>query len=102
MNYRPNELNVAVLRFLGYDSEPYPQENGARLVDEFGVHLASQLAPKVRDLLHALDQLKPDWTVHSSLDAAAQWAREEVRRKHPELDAKALDALEWAFSWWWK
>ena len=97
----PNMVSLAVTRFLGYGIATYPDENSARLVDEFGAETASKLEPDVRLLLDELNNLKPDWSAHSLVTAGA-WVKEEMHRSHPELNQGALNALEWAFTWWWR
>lgn len=97
----PNMLSLAVIRFLGYGMATHPDENSTRLVDEFGAETASKLEPDVRQLFDELNSLKPDWSAHTLVTAGA-WAKEEMRRSHPELNQGALDALEWAFTWWWR
>jgi len=97
----PSMLSLAVIRFLGYGMATHPDEDSARLVDEFGTETASKLEPDVRQLLDELNNLKPDWSAHTLVTAGA-WAKEEMRRSHPELNKGALDALEWAFTWWWR
>lgn len=96
-----NVLSMAVVRFLGYGAEKYPDESPSRLVDEFGLEMASKLESEVRQLLDELNSLKPDWSSQSLVMAGA-WAKEEMRRAHPYLNEKALEALEWAFTWWWR
>jgi hypothetical protein len=96
-----NKLSLAVIRFLGYGIATHPDENSACLVDEFGAETASKLEAGIRLLLGELNNLKPDWSIHSLVSAGA-WAKEEMRRRHPELNQGALDALEWAFTWSWR
>lgn len=97
----PNATSAAVVCFLGYGRTTHPDEDSTRLVDEFGAETASKLELDVRRLLDELNNLKPDWTAHSLVTAGA-WAKEEMHRGHPELDQAALEALEWAFTWWWR
>jgi hypothetical protein len=96
-----NMLSLAVTRFLGYGMAAYPDENPARLIEEFGAQAASKLESDVRLLLDELNNLKPDWSMHSLVTAGA-WAKDNMRCSHPELNQEALDALEWAFTWWWR
>ena len=86
-----NMISLAVTRFLGYGMATYPDENPARLIEAFGPQAASKLESDVRLLLEELNNLKPDWSEHSLLTAGA-WAKEEMRRNHPELNQGALDA----------
>ena len=97
----PNMLSLAMIRFLGYGVATHPDENSARIVDEFGAKKASELEPDVRQLLNELNSLKPDWSAHT-LVTAGVWAKEEMHRNHPELNQGALDAIEWVFTWWWR
>jgi len=96
-----NEFSLAVVRFLGYGRTIHPVEDLTQLVGEFGIETTSKLEPDIRQLLDDLNNLKPDWSVHSLVTAGA-WAKEEMSRSHPELNQEALDALEWAFTWWWR
>jgi hypothetical protein len=101
LNIDPHQLNQAVIHFLGYGKTPYPDESPARLLHEFGAELAPQLQCEIAILLKDLNELRPDWSIHS-LVTAGFWAREEIQRRHPYLEPKALDALVWLFTWWWK
>jgi len=96
-----DKVNTALPLYVGYGITSYPKEDVSRLVSEFGSDLAAQMECEIKLLLTELDQLKPDWNTHS-LISAAKWASEEIKRKHPELDSKAITALEWCFTWWWK
>ncbi len=96
-----NLLSAAVTRFLGYGLSTFPDEDPARLVEAFGTKTATQLESDVTMLLEEFGQLKPDWSTHSLVTAGA-WAKDNMRRSHPELSQEALDALEWAFTWWWR
>ncbi|MBI2946666.1 MAG: hypothetical protein HYY23_03410 [Verrucomicrobia bacterium] len=94
-------ISAAVPLYVGYGITPFPKEDGERLVREFGPEVGRQLELKVKQVLGELDQLKPDWSAHT-LVSASRWAGTELSDRHPELDAKAVAALEWIFSWWWK
>lgn len=97
----PSMLSLAVIRYLGHGIALHPDENSARLVEEFGAETASGIEPYVRQLLDELNSLKPDWTVHTLVTAGA-WAKDKMSRTHPELNEGALRALEWTFTWWWR
>ncbi len=101
MNIDPETLNLAVIRFLGMETQSFPSKDSSRLVETFGAKLARELEIKVTALLDELHQLTPNWSVHT-LPSAGTWAREEMHRKHPDLDSGALDALEWDFTYFWK
>jgi hypothetical protein len=78
-----------------------PTQDAKALVEEFDRETAAALEVEVRRLLDELGGLKPDWKKFS-LVAAAAWAKEQMRNRHPELDRHTLDALEWVFTWWWR
>lgn len=95
-------LNSAIIEFVGYGSTVHPVEDPARLAKAFGAEKASELELEVKKLLEDLNDLKPDWSTHSSLVSAGEWAKEKMRHEHPELGEAALNALEWTFTWWWR
>jgi hypothetical protein len=100
MNY-DKTISSAVCIFVGRGISPYPKEDGTRLREAFGAELAADLEPRIRLLLDELDQIKPDWKTHT-LESASKSAAGDMKTKHPELDEKAVAALEWIYSWWWK
>jgi hypothetical protein len=95
------QINAAVPLYIGYGITSSPKPDGSRLAAEFGSALGLQLESDVKLLLHELGQLKPDWN-SQNLISATKWASGELKRKHPELDSKAIAALEWIYSWGWK
>jgi hypothetical protein len=94
-------LNTALQLYIGYKVIAWPQEEGSRLLAEFGPELGSQFEADAKQLLAELGQLNADWKNHT-LVSGAKWAAGEMSRRHPELDAEAIAALAWIYSWWWK
>jgi len=91
MAINDDNLNEAIVVYIG--TEFCPQSYGPRLLlEKFGQDLGAELVGRVRKLLKELDEFKPDWNIHS-LDSAAEWAIDEIQKKHPELNQQALDAL---------
>jgi hypothetical protein len=101
MNNCRDHINSALVAYLGYGISTYPSEQPSRIIDMFGGEAASIYISEVKDILNELKRLRPDWS-SNSLVSAGVWAKEKMRLTHPELDSNALNALEWAFTWWWK
>jgi hypothetical protein len=96
-----DDVSLALVKFLGYGVEPYPKEDAARIEKEFGSERAAALEERVRPILKEFAALKPDWSRHS-LVAAAEWAGQEMKRRHPELSEESIRAMSWIFTWQWK
>jgi hypothetical protein len=73
----------------------YPKENPQAVLDAFGP------APlrRVESLSEEISALEPDWAAHD-LASATEWAVDEMRRRHPDLDDQGAGVLGWAFSFW--
>ena len=96
-----DEVSLAIVKFLGYGVEPYPNEDAARIEKEFGSERAPALEEKVRPILNEFAALKPDWSRHS-LGGAAEWAGREMKRRYPGLSEESIKAMSWIFTWRWK
>ena len=96
-----NELNQAIVLYVGWNLSSYPSEDESRLLEHFGEVKGMELAKRVRSILEDLKQTQPDWN-SQDLAEAAKWAVGKVAARHWLLDRQAKAALEWTFSWWWK
>lgn len=96
-----DDVSLALVRFMGYGVELYPKEDAARIEKEFGSERASALEERVRPILSEFAALKPDWSRHSLADAA-EWAGNEMKRRHPGLSEESIEAMSWIFVWRWK
>lgn len=96
-----NVLSRALVAYLGYGIDRFPKEDMSRLISTFGEELSTKLRPQVQEILAELGQLKPNWEVHT-LESSGAWAKQEMKKRHPNLDNDALDALGWTFTWWWR
>jgi hypothetical protein len=96
-----DDVNLALVKYLGYGVEPYPKEDAARIEKEFGSERATVLEGRMRPILSEFAALKPDWSRHS-LAAAAEWAGKEMKRRHPWLSEESIKAMIWIFTWRWK
>ena len=94
-------INEAILMYVGYGTDTYPKEDRHRLIARFGSMIGSQLATEVELLLQELEAIKPDWNTQT-LEVGSALAVRELSKNHPELDDRAVAALKWTFSWWWK
>jgi hypothetical protein len=95
------ELSRGLVTYLGYGTEAYPKEDVNRLIALVGNEASVQLSGEIREILDELNQLKPDWTSHS-LQSAGDWVKKMMVTRHPQLDDRALEALAWVFTWWWR
>ena len=96
-----NIMNKAIVLFLGYGLTTHPDEQSQLLVNEFDLQVANEIEADIKKLHNEIENLKPDWSVHT-LISAGSWLKAETQRIHPELDQLALNAIEWAFTWWWR
>lgn len=96
-----DEVSLAIVKFLGYGVELYPKEDAARIEKEFGSERAPALEEKVRPILNEFAALKPDWSRHS-LEVAAEWAGQEMKRRYPGLSEESIKAMSWIFTCRWK
>ena len=96
-----SEFDNAVIIYLGFGTKPHPGSYKEELAAQFGVAKADKLEEQINQLIKVMGTLKPDWSV-LTLHEAGEWAKNEMAKKHPELSRQTLDALAWAFTWWWK
>src|SRR5690242_13454667 len=96
-----NLISEALSLYVGYGITSFPKEDVSRLKEKFDSDVALRLEKEIKLILEDLDSIKPDWKSHS-LVSGSKWAVEELRHLHPELNSKAVEALEWIFSWWRK
>ena len=94
-------LNKALTKYLGYEENSYPRECKECIKEQYGDQLGGKLIEKIEEIIHALDQLKPDWDFLSFEDSA-DWSKKQIHRLYPELNDDSLNALAWLFTWWWK
>lgn len=101
MSTSTDEINDALVAYLGFGQSSFPQADSTRVVTQLGAAVAGRCEPTVQALLAELGQIEVDWAQHS-LASAGQLARKEMQRRHPELSAQALDALSWKFTYDWQ
>lgn len=69
----------------------YPTEDPGSALSAFG----PAALQRVRALSAEIGGLSPDWSVHD-LGSATDWAVQEIRRRHPDLDEDGARILGWA------
>jgi hypothetical protein len=97
MQSQTNELSNAVILFLGFGSASSPRSDRARLVQEFGTAIGSQVIALVDEAA----QIQVDWSKHS-LESAGNMVRNAMHSRHPDLSDGALRALAWRVTFDWR
>jgi hypothetical protein len=94
-------LSEAVILYLGYGDQAYPQRAGGRVNARFGLLRGAQLVSRAKRLDRIVGKTPVDWAV-DDLPTATDRARRRATEAAPGLSGEALDALAWAFSYDWK
>ena len=90
-----SELDKAICRYLGYGETMHPVSGMERLTPE----AAEKWGAAIETILSGLSQWKPEWT---DVRTGLREIEKEVRETHPELGPRAVQAIVWAYSYWWK
>ncbi|WP_141396650.1 hypothetical protein [Microbacterium gorillae] len=96
-------VSRAVLAYTGRERSAFPRADvdAVRvLATEVGAD-ATRLIAAVQDLVAECDAVQVDWSQHDLRSAGDHLARVMTAR-HPELDAEAIAALRWAFTYSWR
>lgn len=96
-----NQIDQAILLYLGWKRSPFPTEDEVDIFREFGPDQGADLVEKVRSILNELSAVEPDWQ-KNDLVSASKIAVGKLKINHPDLSDAAASALEWTYSWWWK
>lgn len=95
-----NTISAAVVAYLGYGVTEYPKPDFARInLATDGKDDSIQIA--VKEIIAELDNIQPDWSRYD-LASASKWVSEQISQNHAELNKDALDAIAWAYSWWFR
>lgn len=81
--------------FFSEGRSAYPKEDPEAVLSAFG----PAALQRVETLSTETGLLAPDWSKHD-LRSATEWAIQEMRRRHPDLDEEGARVLGWAFSYW--
>jgi hypothetical protein len=101
MSISSDELSKALVYYLGFGVAKSPSQNEAAVVDVYGQDRAVKLLADVRQILNQVNLLDVDWSTND-LVSAGKLVRAEVHYLHPNLEAQALDAIEWKFTFDWR
>jgi hypothetical protein len=90
-------LDKALCDFVGFGQEKYPKENQELILSRYGeaIHESVQ---KIMSVFESELTNNPNL----ELGGALRLAKNEVSLSFPEVGDAGLDALEWAFSYWFK
>jgi len=95
-------INEAVALYIGHGVLAHPCESPERLKEKYGDKTSELLLPVIKKLFDEADSFKPDWSL-DTLNTACAKLKKRMQEHHPSLDPNAINAIEWAFSyWWWK
>ena len=86
---------------LGYGRSAWPCTDEAILSERFGPVRGAVVREAVEEILAVLNAVETDWSA-LDLPAAAQRAAQQTRERYPFLDAQALAALAWKYSFDWR
>jgi hypothetical protein len=86
----------AVLIWVGWGKNPFPEENEKRLVEHFGRDEAVRLLPILRELADEFDKSEARLATHD-VSEMGRIASEEFKRKFPEIPHEAVKALAWGY-----
>ena len=95
------ELNRAIVLYLGFGFAPMPRLERTRIINEFGIEKADKLESFINSILEELGRINIDWSIHT-LESASQVACLEIHRLYPNLSDVALRALEWKITFDWR
>jgi hypothetical protein len=95
------ELSAALVIYLGYDWANCPGRNEGQVRANWNSAKAEEFLFRISILLKELGRIEVDWSMHT-LVSAGEYAKRIMRLKHPYLTEKALDSLEWKFTFDWR
>jgi hypothetical protein len=96
-----DELSAAIVLFLGFGIAKAPRADAASLMKKFGRATGLSLLAQIHHMLADMDSIATDWS-KQTLAEAGHAMRTEMQRRFPTLNAKALDALAWKFTFDWR
>jgi hypothetical protein len=88
-------LSTALRLYTGRGVSAHPRQDRAAVL---GSAVCRPFLTEIEQLLDEVGELRPDWNGHS-LASASEWAKAEIKARHPELADDALDTLAWSFSY---
>lgn len=90
-------LDDAICDFLGVGQNKFPKENSGLVLSRYG----HSIHEHVQEIMKAFEvELTHNPTLETA--EAVKAVRIKISRNFPEIGPAGLDALEWAFSYWYK
>ena len=96
-----SSLSSAIGIYLGFGTKPFPSADADNVLQAFGNIEGHRLVLEIKELLKVTEHISIDWTSHDILEGSKLF-REVLLAKFPELDAKAVDAITWKFTYDWR
>ena len=84
-------VTAALRSYTGRGASPFPRCDPDAVATPL-------LLLEVERLVNEMNELEPEWDLHS-LTSATAWAEAEMKARHPELDEDALATLAWSWSY---
>lgn len=75
----------------------WPQHDEDAVIKEFGEEKGKILVDQIHSLVQEMFEIKVDWEKHT-LTSAADFGRDEIKKRFPGLSDEALAALWWKFT----
>ena len=72
------ELNRAIVLYLGFGFVPIPRLERERIINEFGIEKATKLESFINSILEELGRINIDWSIHT-LESASQVEKKKKR-----------------------
>lgn len=103
MNVNALDLSHAVLLYLHAEDSAWPESDRNIVTYKYGENTGKNILDKVDAILKDMEAIAKtiNWNECSEV-ASAKIVRDGLLVRYPYLSARALDALAWAFSYWWK
>jgi hypothetical protein len=92
------DLSRAVVAYLRGSGSGWPRESPEAVVKALGVEAAKHLVPRVQQLAREAVYWPVDWQQHDDV-SAMRAVEHEIAEQYPQLDADAVSALGWHFSY---
>lgn len=95
-----SDLCAAIGLDVGHGTRAFPSHDFERVRAGLGPERAERVREQLRSVWRALNEIQPDWAVHTLAEASDHAARTVSDRFG--LDDEAREALAWAYSYGWK
>ena len=92
------ELSRAVVAYIRNSGFGWPTQTPESVVEAFGAEASERLMPRLQQLAREAVYWPVDWQQHDDV-SAVRAVEHEIAEQYPELDADAVSALGWYFSY---